>query len=559
MNNRRQYRSLIGAFVLIAALLVGINAVQSQMIDIRTEHELTDTAELDHAPPVVAFVCVALGGFRGLMADVLFLRLQLMQEEENFFEMVQLSDWVVKLQPKMTGVAAFLGWNMSYNISVTFSDCDDRWRWVQRGIELIRDQALVYNQGDPELYRELGWLYQHKVGQILDDCNLYYKSQLALQVMEIVGTQDDIDWQRLAETPETWDDLQSEVGEDFSKLNAILLAQNMSVQRLEDSFRTLNTYPLAVRDEIDALPFAGTLELFLRRRWLVQQLKLDPEKIVKINAKHGRLDFRLPEAHAIYWATEGLASAPNNSDVGCHRMVTQGLKDALTQGRLHYITESGMPFLGANLAIVDAVTASYLEAAEAHPDNNSFWSGYENHMKDSLVLLYISGNTKKAREYWKTVKSNTRYSGRKEYRMPFDDYALQLIAGDVTARSPEQIRALVLETLIASLMSRATGQIEKASQQDWIGAQIHERFDRTLDKTERKRMRMQIGDLNTLRRQAIKVALVEFPRRFPAEIIANLEAELRLSNVDLDDIRAEIEEQKKNNTLFKDLPKIQRQ
>jgi hypothetical protein len=543
----------------MAVLLVSINGVQKRMIDIRTEHELTDTTVLESAPPVVAFVCVALGGFRGLMADILFLRLQLMQEEENFFELVQLSDWVVKLQPKMTGVASFLGWNMSYNVSVTFSDCDDRWRWVQRGIELIRDQALMYNQSDPELYRELGWLYQHKVGQILDDCNLFYRSQLALQVMEIVGTQNDIDWQQLAETPKTWDDLEAQVGEDFAKLNTILLAEDMSVQRLEDSFRTLNNFPAAVREDIAALPYAETLERFLRQRWLVEQLKLEPEKIVKINDKHGRLDFRLPEAHAIYWATEGLACAPNNADVGCHRMITQGLKDALTQGRLHYITEGGMPFLGPNLEIVDAVTASYLEAAEAHPDNNSFWSGYENHMKDSLVLLYISGDTKKAREYWTTVKSMPRYRGRKAYRMPFDAYALHLIAGDITAKSPEHIRALVFETLVGSMISLATGQLDKAAQQDWIAEQVHTKYDKTLDHTARKRMRMRIGDLKTLRQLAIKYALVTFPQRFPPEILRNLEAELRLSKVDVDAIRAEIEEETKNNTLLKDLPEIQRQ
>ena len=135
-------------------------------MQLRVEEELTDTTVLKNAPPVVAFVSVALGGFRGLLADILFLRLQAMQEAENYFEMVQLSDCVVKLQPRMTGATAFLAWNMSYNISVTFTDCDDRWRWVQRGIELIRDDALVYNPGDPELYRELGWMYQHKLGQI---------------------------------------------------------------------------------------------------------------------------------------------------------------------------------------------------------------------------------------------------------------------------------------------------------------------------------------------------------------------------------------------------------
>ena len=45
---------------------------------------------LDNSPPLVAFTTVALGGFRGILADVLWLRAIRMQEEGNYFELVQL-------------------------------------------------------------------------------------------------------------------------------------------------------------------------------------------------------------------------------------------------------------------------------------------------------------------------------------------------------------------------------------------------------------------------------------------------------------------------------------
>ena len=32
----------------------------------------------------------------------------------------------------------------------------------------IRDEAMAYNPGDPELFRQLGWMYQHKLGKDLD-------------------------------------------------------------------------------------------------------------------------------------------------------------------------------------------------------------------------------------------------------------------------------------------------------------------------------------------------------------------------------------------------------
>src|SRR2546426_7953234 len=34
----------------------------------------------------------------------------------------------------------YQAWNMAFNISVKFRDPADRWRWVSRGIELLRDE-----------------------------------------------------------------------------------------------------------------------------------------------------------------------------------------------------------------------------------------------------------------------------------------------------------------------------------------------------------------------------------------------------------------------------------
>ena len=158
------------AIALIVALL-GINlSVQKKLDNIIVKDKLVDEAVNDKGlPPMVAFTTVALGGFRGILADLLWLRAGALQEEGKYFELVQLASWITKLQPKFTGATSYLAWNMAYNISVTFQDPQDRWRWVQRGIELIRDEGLNYNANDPKLYQQLGWIYQHKMGNTLDD------------------------------------------------------------------------------------------------------------------------------------------------------------------------------------------------------------------------------------------------------------------------------------------------------------------------------------------------------------------------------------------------------
>src|SRR5689334_21604473 len=119
-------------------------------------HGLTRVTDLgSNAPPVLSFTTVALGGFRGLIANVLWIRANELQNDGKYFEMVQLADWITKLEPHFTQVWLVQGWNMAYNISVKFKDASDRWRWVQRGIELLRDDGLRYNPDDVLIHREL--------------------------------------------------------------------------------------------------------------------------------------------------------------------------------------------------------------------------------------------------------------------------------------------------------------------------------------------------------------------------------------------------------------------
>ena len=80
---------------------------------------------------MLAFTTVALGGFRGLISNALWIRANDLQDEDKFFEMAQLADWITKLEPHFVQVWLVQAWNMAYNISVKFKDYPDRWRWVR--------------------------------------------------------------------------------------------------------------------------------------------------------------------------------------------------------------------------------------------------------------------------------------------------------------------------------------------------------------------------------------------------------------------------------------------
>lgn len=121
---------------LAIACLVAAGSRNPLLIHERQENGLVATLSADEAglPPTVALITVAFGGFRGLVADILWLRVSHLQEKGATLEIVQLADFITKLQPRFADVWVFHAWNMAYNVSFTFPSGPDRWRWVRNGV-----------------------------------------------------------------------------------------------------------------------------------------------------------------------------------------------------------------------------------------------------------------------------------------------------------------------------------------------------------------------------------------------------------------------------------------
>src|SRR5258708_25496423 len=182
--------------LIAVALLAGVSQVQNSLNRDRDRLGLTLVQPLENAPPVLAFTTVALGGFRGLISNALWIRASDLQDEDKYFEMAQLANWITVLEPHFVQVWLVQAWNMAYNISVKFKDFPDRWRWVERGIELLRDDGLRYNKNEMLIYRELAWFFQHKIGQNLDDAHMYYKQMWSNEMSRVLGM-DKPNWDEL--------------------------------------------------------------------------------------------------------------------------------------------------------------------------------------------------------------------------------------------------------------------------------------------------------------------------------------------------------------------------
>ena len=464
---KRTHKHLI-TLTLIIPIIIAISFVQTKINFIKTENKLTDTTIVDNAPPIVAFVTVVLGSFRGLLADILWLRSTALQEEGKYYEMVQLASWITKLQPRFTGATAFLAWNMAYNISVTCSSHKDRWRWVNKGIELIRDEAIQYNPSDPVLYKELGWIYQHKVGNIMDDANQYYKNRMAIDLMEVFGKAN-ADWEALAAAPKNEKELKellkidNKFWKDLGASDLDFQDKYYSFDDIEKDFKIFGKIPLKVQKALNNdNKSIFLLDNYYRAKWLKEKHKLDPAEIVKINNKYGKLDWRLPEAHAIYWATKGIEKDNTGEvNVHCERMITQSLKDAFMGGQL-VIADKNDPrtFMAIpNIGIADAAIEAYRKAY-VRQDSKSFHSGMRNFLKDIVVIMYTFGKYSKAQEFYKMLKKEE--PNNKKLRVSLDRFVMKEWKEDARDATVKQAMDLISGLIFKSCYMASCGETDSA-------------------------------------------------------------------------------------------------
>ncbi|MCB1126608.1 MAG: hypothetical protein KDM81_08950, partial [Verrucomicrobiae bacterium] len=422
LHSSRFRKGLLGLLVL--ALMTGSAFVQRSMNRARADLGLTRSEPLENAPPLLVFSTVVLGGFRGLIANALWIRAMEMQDEGRYFEMIQLHDWITKLTPHVDAVWVVSAWNMSYNISIKFNEPADRWRWVYAGIQLIRDQALKYNPHDVELYRELGWHFQHKLGHNLDDAHLYYKSRWAGMMTEVLG----------GGRP-NFDDLIKPPDDTWAA----------RAKRLHDEF------------------------------------KMDPEVMKEVDEEYGPLEWRLPETSAIYWACVGRKMVKTDDQlIKLRRLIFQSMQLAFYRGRLIELAWNQTVEFGPNLDIVDKASASYEEmvAAERAGGNESMAqnisNAHKNFLRDAVYFLYVHARLKEAQQWFTYLKE--KYPEKVDQAQSLDDYALARIEEDAGETDQNRQISNIMGALERSFVYLATGQDDLATGNLLVARKIHARY-----------------------------------------------------------------------------------
>ncbi|HEX8200616.1 MAG TPA: hypothetical protein VF590_09020, partial [Isosphaeraceae bacterium] len=104
-----------------------------------------------------------LGGARGIAANVLWTRAVDLQKIHEWDRLASTVDLITKLQPHFLAIWTFQGWNLAYNVSVEWDAPEDKYVWIKKGINFLR-QGVDKNRNSPDLRWDTGQTYYHKIG-----------------------------------------------------------------------------------------------------------------------------------------------------------------------------------------------------------------------------------------------------------------------------------------------------------------------------------------------------------------------------------------------------------
>ena len=160
------------ALVGIAVLLVPLSALSQpadsaskggKLAKLREQFGLSQ-ANLGEVDPTSEAMRLATLGLKNVAVTLLWDRANHYKKVEDWTNLSAVLEQMTKLQPNFYSVWDFQAHNLSYNISVEFDDYHDRYAWVMKGIEFLR-QGISYNLREPRLLGRMGWFIGQKVGR----------------------------------------------------------------------------------------------------------------------------------------------------------------------------------------------------------------------------------------------------------------------------------------------------------------------------------------------------------------------------------------------------------
>ena len=540
---RSEWTVQIVCTVIASVCLVGAGLLTRPINEIRKSQQLViDPDVLATLPPNIALLG-KLGTFRALAIDWAAIRAERLKSEGKHYEALQLHQTICALAPQFPKLWAYAAWNMAYNISVSQYTPEARWQWVQNGIKILRDEGLKYNPKSVTLYKELVWIFWHKIGDFLDDEHMNYKRAWAVEMERVLGAppvvlSDDeyIKWFRqIVDAPRNLDRLiedDPQIAAFVAQLrdrkldaNDTLLdfvARNIRPELRPEHFQVetgtdeLRSQQLEFIQDPRNQEALGRLLAALRSDVLRKRYKLDLDWMLDLMVNQfGPLDWRNAFSHALYWSSLGdrestnIARTDPADQMNNARFVFFSLQQLIARGKMNLTPDFDDPFKSyieftPDLRLIPYLFETYMRLGKKHfaddpryregtPGPNYF-AGFVTSLQTWVELLYLEGgeqNMEQAENYFAWLRENNLGQDGK----PQEQYLVtveEFVMGDIKASLAtfRAASAIIGSFLRQALKQWSLGMEDQALRSLWLARKAYDYWmqDTSVDFNDRRKM-----------------------------------------------------------------------
>jgi hypothetical protein len=265
-----------------------------------------------------------------------------------------------------------------------------------------------------------------------------------------------------------------------------------------------------------------------RARVLRERYKMDPLVMREIDGQYGPLDWRLPETHAVYWATMGFKKARKKDMISLRRNIFQSMQLAFQRGRL-IVTDSdqGRRYRFApNLAMIPRANQAYLDmAADDAELRENILRAHRNFLKDAVYFLYTANRRTDAESWFRYLLEqypdakfqDARYADRSVVAlagMSLDDYAAARVTEDVGETSNVRQTGNILGLLETHFYYLATDMDDEAVGHERLAQISYQRFQREISRVKQDQ-RVDLAPYGELKIEALRQFEANYPDLMP--------------------------------------------
>jgi hypothetical protein len=201
-------------------------------------------------------------------------------------------------------------------------------------------------------------------------------------------------------------------------------------------------------NDAQSKPQMDRLLAFMRRYVLANVYKMDPAWMLKLMQRFGPIDWRLPDAHGMYWGSFGVKQVEElglkdveeffgpNTSLNTDRMMMFALQRITFTGRVFFepnidkIENSVLDVL-PDLRFVNATHKAYVTTASKYDPQagqiagEDFRDGHQNYLRDAIRFFYLYGQKDIAGYYYEYLRTKYRLRDgniNEEYMVPLEDF-----------------------------------------------------------------------------------------------------------------------------------------